>query len=133
MAGAEAQQHHLAAHWGRRAWGDVHWWHLPGHKIGWESSHSGRKWRRQECGSGNRQAPPGMWVWQSAIGAVADHKHAYKNPVADNSQIESVLPRKFLFENYRRLDSYKHVCDRRLAQSPIARPGTGFGLSERIP
>ena len=69
-------------------------------------------------------------VWQSAIGPVADRKHAYKNPVADNSQIESVLPRKFLFENYRRLDSYKHVCDRRLPQSPIARPTSPAALAD---
>ena len=32
MAWTKAQQHHLAAHWGRRAWGDAHWWHLLGTK-----------------------------------------------------------------------------------------------------
>ena len=72
----------------------------------------------------------GMWVWQSAIWQIADCKCAYQAQIADSSQIEFLLPRKTLSENYRRFGLDKHICDRRFAKSPMARPGTGFGRLE---
>ena len=69
-------------------------------------------------------------VWPSATWRIAGRKCAYQAQIADNSQIEFYGAAETLSENYRRLGPDKHICDRRLAKSPMARPGTGFGRLE---
>ena len=71
-------------------------------------------------------------VWPSATWQIADRKCAYQAQIADNSQIELYGAAQTLSGKYRRLGSYKHVWDRRLAKAPIVRPRTAFGRLEGI-
>ena len=61
-------------------------------------------------------------VRPSATWQVADRKCAYQVQVADNYQIELYGAAETLSENYRRFGPDKHICNRRFAKLPIARP-----------
>ena len=74
-------------------------------------------------------APPGMWVWQSAIWQIADRKCAYQVQIADSSQVEFYGAAETLSENYRQFGLDKHICDRRFAKLPRHGFGRLGGIS----